>query len=341
MKVAELREALGAYDAATLRELAVELYKAVPAAKKTEELDGLLRAFSKGARLAAPKTVPVDFGALEYEVATFVAYADEGLFFQPNRLVPKARRSKWRFEVRRFIKQLVAARGEDTEDAARLLLTVYNMLSCACAVYLFPSEDPFAAVGHGQSDLLELALGKLLALGATEESIALAVYTTLDSAPSRETWHLALLGTLCGCLKTNPARESARDVAKSFPNTYDGYLASKKVFRRSKPSSYERTAKENEAVELYLMLSFALHEQEEGIAYFKRRYKDRNPEVKLYILLTYFLDDDDYADLWLREYESAVAKGVSPRPRLVEEYARRTAKVEVPGFDHESDQTAT
>jgi hypothetical protein len=325
MKVAEVREALGAYDAATLRELAVELYKAVPAAKKTEEFDGLLRAFSKGSRLASPKTSPVDFGALKYEIATFLAYADEGLFFQPNRLVPKARRSKWRFEVRRFVKQLVAARGEDSEDAAYLLLAVFDMLSRACAVYLFPSEDPFAAVGYQQSDLLELALGKLLSLGVAEESIALAVYTTIDSEPSRETWHLALLGTLVSCLKTNPARESARDIAKSFSNTFDGYLASKKLFRHSKLSSYERTHRENQAVELYVLLSFALHEQEEGIAYFKRRYKDRNPEVKLYILLTYFLEDEDYSDLWLREYESAVAKGVSPRPRLAQEHARRIA----------------
>ena len=114
MRVAELREVLRHYDADALREIAADLYKLVPKDKKPEELDGVLRGFTKGSRLAgAPKPAAVDFDELRWEVTEFLENANEGLYYQPNRVVPKAKRSKWRFEVKRFIKGLVAARGED------------------------------------------------------------------------------------------------------------------------------------------------------------------------------------------------------------------------------------
>jgi hypothetical protein len=47
-------------------------------------------------------------------------------------------------------------------------LDVYNMLSFACGVYILPTESPFSAVGYSQTSLLNLALGKLMILGATD-----------------------------------------------------------------------------------------------------------------------------------------------------------------------------
>jgi hypothetical protein len=324
MRVDELREALRQYSPDTLREIAAELYKALPKEKKTKQLDDSLRAFTKGSRLAGPKAAPINFDELRHEVEVFLRAADQGLYFEPNRIIPKARRSKWRFEARRLIKGLIAARGEDSEAAAQLLLQVYNMLSHACATYIFPTESPFSAVGYEQPALLGLALEKLLRLGATRESIELAVCTTLTSYEDRETWHLSLLASLVGALKTNPAKETARQVAKAFPQAYERYRQSRRLFRLAS-SDWPVKTQRDLAVELHLMLSLALHEPDQGIAYYQRHYKGPHAEGKLYILLTDFLDGPDLSEHWLREYEAALAAGTKPRDSIRQEYAERLA----------------
>ncbi|MDR0627490.1 MAG: hypothetical protein LBG11_09605 [Bifidobacteriaceae bacterium] len=60
----------------------------------------------------APKPTSVDFNKLWWEVTEFLENANDGLYFRPNREIPKTKRSKWRFEFRRFIKDLVAVRRE-------------------------------------------------------------------------------------------------------------------------------------------------------------------------------------------------------------------------------------
>ncbi|MDR2377994.1 MAG: hypothetical protein LBD70_01015 [Bifidobacteriaceae bacterium] len=322
MRIDEFRELLRHYDADRLREIAAELYKALPKDKKTPELDKTLRAFTKGSKLVAPRAAVVDFDELAAQVEEFLENANEGLYFQPNRVIPKARRTKWRFEARRLIKGLIAARGEDSEAAAQLLLQVYNMLSHACAVYIFPTDSPFSAVGYRQSELLGLALEKLLSLGVTPESAELAVCTTLASYEDRETWHLSLLDSLVGALKTNPAKEAAREVAKGFPQAYERYRQSRRLFRLAN-DGWTLKGNRDRAVELYLMLSLALSEPDQGIAYYRRHYKGPHAEGKLYILLSHFLNDPDLSDYWIREYESAVAAGTKPRDSIRQEYAAR------------------
>jgi hypothetical protein len=330
MRVDELREALRAYDPAVLREIAVELYKAVPKEKKTEQFDAALRAFAKGSKLTPRRAAPADFEEVRFEAVQLLENASQGFYFQPNRVIPKARRTKWRFEVRRVIKALLAARGEHSEDAAHLLLDVYAMLSYACGVYLFPTDSPFSAVGYEQPELLGLAIDKLLYLGVTEESIELAVCVTLDSVADRHTWSLPLLRGLAGALKTNPAREMARDAAKRFPAAYERYLKSKRLFRRRDDSAWAKGKRANQAVELYLLRSLALHEPEEGIAYYNRHYKTRWKEPKLFTLLSYHLSDEGLESYWLREYESAVAREVEPREELRADYERRLAAKPAP-----------
>jgi hypothetical protein len=328
MKIAELREALRHYDADVLRELAAELYKAVAQDRKTEQFDQALRSFKKGSRLAPPKAVVADFNELSDEVETFLLNASEHLYIAPNRTISKARRAKWRFEVRRLVKGLIAARGEDGPEAAKLLWQVYNMLCYACGTYIFPTENPFSAIGYTQSDFLSIVLGKWLVLGATEENIEFAVWSTLASELDRDTYYVHILAELVGALKTNPARETARQVLKGFPGAYDAYQRSRRYFRVQE-SGWALQRRREWAAQLYLMLSLALWEVDEGIAYYNEHYGGR-PEVKLYVLLSYFLSGHDLSEYWLREYEAAVARGVEPRRELSSEYTKRLAAQETP-----------
>jgi hypothetical protein len=328
MKIDELREALRHHDADVLRELAAELYKAVAKDKKTEQFDQALRSFQKGSRLAPPRAAVADFDELRHEVEEFLLNANDNLYFAPNRIISKTRRTKWRFEVRRLVKGLVAARGEDWPEAAKLLWEVYDMLCFACHTYIFPTESPFSAIGYTQSDFLGIVLGKWLALGAGEESIEFAVWSALASEQDRETYHVSLLAELVRALKTNPARETARLVVTRFPKAYDAHLESRRFFRVQE-SGWARRRRGEWAAQLYLMLSLALWEVDEGIAYFNEHHGDE-PEVKLYVLLSYFLSGHDLSEHWLREYESAVARGVEPRRKLSDEYAERLAARQAP-----------
>ena len=58
----------------------------------------------------------------------FLSNADAGNYFEPNRVIPTKERSKWRFAVMRFLKQLeaVPADSEYAEAAAKLYLEMYR-----------------------------------------------------------------------------------------------------------------------------------------------------------------------------------------------------------------------
>jgi len=325
MKVDELRTALSGYDAPVLKEIVVTLYKMIPKSRKESDgLDELLLNFSKEKAKPAKKEPPVNFASLELDVETFIEYASEDLYFAPNRIVSKDKRSKWRFEVKRFIKGLIAVHGEDSESAALLLSDLYDMMCYACNYWILSSDNPFSAVGYEQSEFLMIVLSKIFYSGFSQESIKKAVFLTLDSNVDRQTWHLELLRVLVSALKTPDTKEMALVQCVAYAYGYSEYQAAKKVFKYSvNKDDYRASSHKNHAAELYLLLKFSLHEYDDGIAYYWKNYKERDKEITLYCLLTYFLCDTEFDSLWLREYERAVARGIKPRDKLREEYRKR------------------
>ncbi|MCL1810196.1 MAG: hypothetical protein FWG42_10600 [Clostridiales bacterium] len=330
MRVNELRTALEKYDTAVLKEIIVTLYKAVPKSGKEDGgLDDLIQNYAKHKANATKgkEAAAVDFKALEREIVQFIDYADSQYYLAPNRYVHKDKRSKWRFEVKRFIKELLTISGENSSAAARLLADIYAMLSYATSYYVFRTEVPFSAVGYKQPDLLTLVLGKILYSGYDPEAVKKAVFLTLDSDPDRDTYHVELLYALAETLKTPDAKELALEQCTLFPEEYEIHQSSKTVFEYKYShwdSLWEHRKREhsNYAAELYLILKFSLHEHDDGIAYFLEHYTSYEKEIVLYCLLR-FLSDDDLNHLWIREYEKAVENGISPRDSLAEEYAER------------------
>ena len=326
MKVDELRALLDKYDAAALKEIVVALYKAIPKNRKVGDgLDELLRDFTreKAKSSKKDKPAPVDFEELRNDVEQFRAYANEQYYLAPNRHVNKDKRSKWRFEARRYIKELISVSGENSEMAARLLAGIYDMLSYCCHYYVFSTDNPFSATGYNQVDLLNYTLEKIFYNGFGEAAVKEAVYLTLDSNTDRDTLHLQLLCTLAVALKTPETKKLALEQCAAFIKEYDSYQAKKTMFRYTEKKDYRRDRHINLAVEMCLILKFDLNEYEEGIEYFWKNYVERNKEITLYCLLTYFLSDGDLNDLWIREYEKAVRQGIKPRKILQEEYAER------------------
>jgi hypothetical protein len=323
MRVDELRKALDQYDTATLKEIVVTLYKAIPKNKKESDgLDGLLMSFSKEKAKAPKKEPSVDFLSLKREIQSFLYNANQQNYLAPNRIIRKEQRSKWRFEVKRFIKVLLTVVGENSEDAANLLKDIYVMLSYACNYYIFATENPFSAVGYEQPDLLQLVLGKIFYSGYSPQAIKTAVFLTLDSNVDRETLHTTLMYVLAELLKTPDTKEMAAAQCVAFPKEYVAYQSAKDMFLYNSRDDYRAKDRSNYAAELYLIIKLALHEYDDGIKYFWKNYNEKRKEVTLYCLL-WFLSDDGLEDLWLSEYEKALASGIDPRDYLQEEYKER------------------
>jgi len=212
VKVDELRTALSKYDVSELKEIVVTLYKTIPKSRKESDgLDELLLNFSKEKTKSVKKEAPIDFAALESDVETFIEYAGKDLYFAPNRIVSKDKRSKWRFEVRRFIKGLIAVHGEDSESAALLLADIYEMLCYACNYWILNSDNPFSAVGYEQTEFLRAILGKIFYNGFNQEAVKKAVFLTLDSTVDRNTLHSELMYVL-----TDAQRDYTIPIAMPF-----------------------------------------------------------------------------------------------------------------------------
>ena len=326
MKVDELRTVLAKYDAVALSEIVVALYKTIPKIRKENDgLDELITNFTRVKSKIVKKDKTVDFEELKGDVEQFIGYANEQYYFAPNRYVSKGKRSKWRFEAKRLIKELISVTGENSEIAAQLLVGMYGMLSYGCHYYIFSTYNPFSAVGYEQPKLLQHVLEKIFCNGVDKAGVRTAVYLTLDSNNDRETLHYQLLHTLAASLKTSDTIELALEQCVAFIKEYDSYQAGKTLFRYDATDKYRRDRHINLAVELYVILKFNLYEYDEGIKYFWENYIERNSEITLYCLLAHFLSGDDLKDLWIREYEKAIQRGIKPREILQDEYAKRKA----------------
>jgi hypothetical protein len=324
VKVSELRKIVAGHDAADLRALVVELYKALP--KKLKDDERLYRILRHPDAIgeARAKEVPAprpDLGALQFDVESFVSDAHAQYYVAPNRVVPKRERPKWRFKFMRFVKDLMAT-AEDPDDlteAARLLEDLYHLLCKACGQYLFNTEEPFRSIGIPQDEFLDRVLSLRQASEPPAEFVRRGLTLAVEAELDRETSHSTLLEVLLDHLKTPALREMAIEECTARlralgdkPPGRGGRGAGGTHWR----SDYEWRKRNQHLAEMGFRCHLALGEPEAAVEYFQRfsRWTD-NPEVRLYVLLE-LLAEAGHRKLWAREYDRAVAAGVKPREEL-------------------------
>jgi hypothetical protein len=334
MRVDELRKIVAGYDQEVARRLVVEVYKMIPKKERDDAgLDELIRRFPEAGKITrkpkASADLITDFAELEGVTEELVENAALGYYLSPNRIVPKTARSRWRFAVRKPLKSLIAVKGENSEEAALLLVELYRMLSHACGYYIFHTEAPFSAVGFTQPELLEIVLGKLFANGPTREAVRLAVYIILESHVDRETLHQQLQYPLLCQLKTSDTRLLALEECEFFMTHFKDPLSRPYASEWFTPT-YSREnwgidfspSVTEHCAELYLRIAIALSEYDKGVRYFKKHRGLSRPEVNLYRLLhvlgEYLDDGPEMVGVWLKAYDAAVARGVEPRSELRE-----------------------
>lgn len=324
MKIQEFRDRLKTADRTALEKIAAELYRRIPKKTKEDELDERIDAIIKGedAPKAPSKTPSVPFDELERDIGTFLSHVDSNYYWEPNRVVPKAQRSKWRFTVMRFLKQLdaIAVDDENAEAAARLYLEIYGRLTYGCGYYIFPTEDPFRAIGRRQGDFYPIMVARYFSTGFTDEKILDMLRAAACTMLDRETLHCEMEKAFIRELRTRDMREKAYEIAKAevLRIKAEEYPAAKRSH-----DEFITTEKVRELSSTILGLGIALYEEKDSIDFFWIHHEERNGEVQLYVALKCIDYFDGSNDFWLETYEGAVRRGVKPRDRLIEEYEAR------------------
>ncbi len=325
MKIQEFRDKMKSADRAVLEKIAADLYRRLPKALKEEELDTFIDQLLAGdVPPKAAKSGQIPFEQLEKEILTFLSHVDANYYWEPNRVVPKAQRSKWRFEVMRFLKQLDAIPADDAhaQRAAKLYLEIYNRLAYGCGYYIFPTEDPFASIRRRQGDFYPVMVARYFSAGFTDDKILdmlrAATSTNIDRCSLYEELELAFIREL----RTRDMREKAMAIARREVLQLEAEAPTKpKQFLSHREYEIKRII--SEICIVILGLGIAIYEEADAVDFFMKHYDGRTQEIKLYVALNRIDAFDGSPSFWLKTYEDGVRRGIKPRDELVAKYKER------------------
>lgn len=322
MLVSELKKTLGKYKKEELILIITEMYKFMPKKLREEkDIDSLLKDAPNYIRIgkgAKAKDMQINMDDLKQEIDRFIDHAYKQYYFAPNNVIHKKDRPKWRFKVKNYIKTLqnIAVDGDEGSIATGLLAKLYEMLCYACGYYLFNTEAPFRSVGIEQEALLDTVIERRLSYGINQENVKFAIELVTKSIENPNTVNSSLIYVLVKNLKTADAKEMAIEQCKLLLNKWkESKKTSTKKSWSADRSDYELGEKNNLLAEMVFRINIALCEFDEAIQSFKKYYASYNAEVNLYVLLK-LLWEYELKDLWMREYEEALKKGLKPRENL-------------------------
>lgn len=322
MKVNELRELLEKSDFVRVKKAFVESYKQFPKSCK-EEIDqmivDILAGNDAGKKEAEQKG---DYTSLENEIDVFIDNAYSSYYFEPNRVIPKNQRPKWRFHVKRYIKELGAVKEGDSfyEKSGTYLLKLFKLLSESCNFYLFSTEDAFRSIGMEQEDLFQIVAGRIFSSqGYTEVCMKELLWTAASCGLSRECLNSELMAVLISCLKTTDMKYLAIETAKALIKNKKKELAGMKKHSMSEYTCKSGIQELNCAV---LCISALLGEMENEASYYFENVAEYDNEIALHMaldVLSVYGSDND----WKIFYEYGTKKlKIKPRKELQEIYKK-------------------
>ncbi len=336
MKIKDFRDKMGKADRADLEKIAAELYKAIPKTKKEKDIDSLIDdilqhkdSIQKKGKRVSPT---VDFPSLKQDIETFLENVDNDYYLIPNRVVPKNKRSKWRFEVMSFVKQIesVPMDSEYWDDSARLLRLLYRKLSYGCGYYIFRSDDPFNSIGIRQPDFYAKLLNRYFANGYSDERISDMIEDATTVYIDRQSLHIELEMAFAASLPTADIREKAVEIAKGHIDKYESKL---KTIGKYSENSYDVKSNIREMCETILILKLLLYEPQEGIDYYHLHDKEYNNEITLYRILDTIKVVRGYGEEWISAYEDGIRRKIEPRDSLKQAAEECRKELENGGVD--------
>ncbi len=325
MLVAEIRELLKKYQGEDLRLIVLEMYKLIPKKLREEkDIDGMLNdihSYMQIGKNAYKNETKLDINILKVEIEKFIDYAYKQYYFAPNNFIRKNERSKWRFKVKSYIKDLQEIKydGESEIVATELLKKLYEMLCHACCYYIFNTDDAFNSVGIVQTELLDLIITREFERGINKESVKSSIALIVNNGLSRITVYSDLIIILVEKLKSADSKETAIAQCLVLKSENNSKTISSKRSYSSDLSEFNRIEKINNLVEIIFRISIELCEYEKAIEYFNINNIERDKEISLYVLLK-LLKEYSLTNYWLREFDEALKKGITPRDYLSETY---------------------
>ena len=273
----------------------VELYKTIPKKIKEEkEIDDII--FNIGKPVPLKKEI-VNYEDLANEVLSFISDVDAGLYSSPNRIIPKTERSKWRFKVKKYYKNLVKISPESPEGecATNLLIMLYNRLSTGSTYLTFSSWNTFGALGVHQNDYFYMLMKRILFKDIQKENLSkcaniLSNYTDSNnfSKSNYETFKCFLITPeerKLGIEVLLELRDSIKDVLSNVKGDIEKYEYGHRV----------------ELIDETIMeIYFSMNMVDEGIKYIKNTGITK--KEKLYKLVLSSLKEEELYDDWLKIY---------------------------------------
>lgn len=309
MKVNELKETIKHYNEKDKEKIIVELYKRIPKnIKEDYSIDEYIVNLNE--KIEKVNT-NITIEKLEKEVKYFIECASDDLYVRPNKIISKNERSKWRFKVKTFYKQLNSfiSTTEEGKNATDLLTDLFKILSFGTNYLTFSSWNTFGAIQVSQSEFLENIVQRKLSNGVTKESLLYCI-DLLNAKYDPQEYHKTILYSFTSCLKTTDAKYMAIELLKEKAEDWK--------IKYEKEKNYENQEYLNYFIECIVHIYFELCESQEGIKYFHKQYIERNKEIKEYILLKMLEESNLYKD-WILEYESQIGK-IDYRDSLKEKY---------------------
>lgn len=326
MKVSEIRLILKNYSNEELVTLVVEMYKSIPKKVKEEkEIDELIKDIrSAKKKTARKKETQIDFNELKGEIEQFISDAYNQYYISANSYVPKKERPKWRYKVKRFMKELrmLQPANRDQEVASvHLMKELYELVCYACGGYVFNTEDPFLSVGIEQAEFYDEVISRNFQLGKNTDSITFAIelilnndldrYTLYEELISKITDHLNLPDLNLIAIEQSQKLLETLQSEKKKPTT--GFQFDKEI------RDYKLNDKINILVQLEFRCYIELAQYGEAISFFLKNNLSRDKEVQIYSLLD-LLFEYSLKDQWIDVYENAVKNAIEPRESLQNTY---------------------
>ena len=321
MLVSELRKVVNKYSSDEKDKIIVELYKRIPKyVKEDYNIDNFIINIQEKNNISKEKK-EISIEQLEKEVEYFIMCANNNLYVAPNKVIPKSERSKWRFKVKKFYKDLITFKPDSPEGikATDLLKSLYGVLSVGSAYLTFTTWETFRAVQISQGEFLEAIMKRKLMNGISDDSLKYCVdlldieYDPYDSDTS-------LLMAFISCLKTADSKYIAIEAIK---NKLENKKEKLKELEKNRKNTYDCEDHINNFVECVCYIYFELSEIDNGIRFFHKEYIEKNKEIKEYILLN-MLDMFELDDEWIKEYEKH--KNIDYRESLRGKYKELKSK---------------
>lgn len=315
MKVNELRSIIKKYNEEDKEKIIIELYKKIPKyVKEDYNIDEYIIDINK--KVEKEDILSID--TLSKEIEFFLQCAKDNLYAIPNKIIPKGERSKWRFKVKKFYKELNSflPTTDDGKKATDLLKKIYKILSYGTNYLTFSSWNTFGAIQVRQSEFLKNIVERKLINGITRENVSYCI-DLLNYEYDPQEYHRDVLDSFQSCLKTVDAKELAIELLKEQANIWKEKYKNK--------DDYENQEYNNYLVECIFNIYIDLCEQSEAIKYFHKQYIESCKEVKEFVLLE-LLEEHGHYNEWILEYEKYLGK-IKYRESLQEKYKKIKSKL--------------